>query len=129
MTCPYCNGRPVLVAGYEFGERYEVPCPVCAGSHDVEPSDLARRLVAAERARDEAAGELSNLRTHVALYLHYAPIQDELKAAHAAGDYAALDARNPGLATAPRPSPWASTWFEYLKEAAGQVPRKMAACA
>lgn len=127
MDCTHCHATgKVSVSGFGFGEIYTAECPACHGTKTLRSVDaLVRRVIAAERGLETALGELAQTRTHIALYLHYAPLQQALTIA---SDCGALDdvheACKPDLALAPNPSPWLSTWREYLERDAAKAPRK-----
>lgn len=107
--CGNCHGKGAVTLPVLWSDGWGMcdhTCGVCDGSGKAQ--DLHRALIAAKKERNEAASELNALKVHLALYLS---IMDT------------GGTPQPPLAGATGPSPYASTWREYLDKAIANLPR------
>jgi hypothetical protein len=107
-TCAYCRGQGTVQNMHNWSDGWgmvDSTCPLCDGTG--RTAEVLTIAVTQKREAERLAGELRQLKAHVALYL--ATERDTLPW--------------PPLQDARRPSPWPETWRGWLEQAVADLPR------
>jgi hypothetical protein len=107
-TCAYCRGQGTVQNMHNWSDGWgmvDSTCPLCDGTG--RTAAVLTIAVTQKREAERLAGELRQLKAHVALYL--ATERDTLPW--------------PPLQDARRPSPWPETWRGWLEQAVADLPR------
>jgi hypothetical protein len=119
LICTVCQGRKTVQTVHNWSDgpgMVDMTCATCGGTG--EHGDLRetlQRAVKAEAEGAEAAAQLRDLRTHLAVY--FMALDGQLCGC------APVVGHTSGLTHAPHPSSYVSTWEPYLKRAAAMAPR------